>query len=143
MRLRYRATDYWTQEQNDVVETVRLAISRPRFGGVRWLFICPCSNRRVRKLYLPFGARRFASRRYHRLAYRSQRASWYDRAIDQAFKIRRRLGNAGAVGDPFPVRPKGMHRATYDCLIERLAKNEGLCDDRACMLVAGLMRRAA
>jgi hypothetical protein len=37
---------------------------------------------------LPSGAGSFASRCAHRLGYRSQRQSSYDRAINQAFKLR-------------------------------------------------------
>jgi hypothetical protein len=38
----------------------------------RWWFICPLKNLRVAKLYLPPGARRFASRKAHSLIYRCQ-----------------------------------------------------------------------
>src|SRR5262245_38547951 len=40
LRLQYHIRDYWTGEQH--------------IGGLRWWFVCPNENRRVRKLYLPF-----------------------------------------------------------------------------------------
>ena len=48
---------------------VRLALTeQPR----RWWFVCPLENIRVAKLYLPPGARRFASRKAHDLIYKCQ-----------------------------------------------------------------------
>jgi hypothetical protein len=43
----------------------------PSFGGRRWWFKCPVTNRRVAKLYLPPGESRFASREAYGLSYRS------------------------------------------------------------------------
>jgi hypothetical protein len=58
-----------------------LRTTRPRFGGLRWWFVCPlCVNgrgcgRRVGKLYLPPHARYFGCRHCHRLTYTSCRES--------------------------------------------------------------------
>ena len=60
LRLRYAIRDYWTGEQHQIDDKIYLTASCPWFGGQRWWFVCP--NRRVRKLYLPLGARRFRSR---------------------------------------------------------------------------------
>jgi hypothetical protein len=62
LRLRYAIRDYWTGEQHQIDDKIYLTASRPWFGGQRWWFVCPNENRRVRKLYLPPGARRFRSR---------------------------------------------------------------------------------
>jgi hypothetical protein len=51
--------DYWTGEPLAIDDKIFLATSRPRFGGLRWWFVCPHLNRRVRKLYLPLGGRHF------------------------------------------------------------------------------------
>jgi hypothetical protein len=59
--------------------SVRLETTRPRFGGVRWWGRWPC-GRRVRKLYLPGGATRFACRQCHRLTYAS--AQEHDKRVD-------------------------------------------------------------
>jgi hypothetical protein len=58
---------------------VRLETTRLRFGGVRWWGRCPC-GRRVRKLYLPGGATRFACRQCHGLTYAS--AQEHDKRVD-------------------------------------------------------------
>src|SRR6478672_3479619 len=92
LRLRYAIRDYWTGEQHQIDDKICLTASRPWFGGQRWWFVCPTENRRVRKLYLPPGARRFRSRRAYRLAYASQREAVYDRAMRRASKLCRRLG---------------------------------------------------
>jgi hypothetical protein len=64
---------------------VGLVATRPRFGGLRWWFICPLSvngqecDRRVRKLYLPPGGRYFGCRHCHELTYTScQESHKYD-----------------------------------------------------------------
>jgi hypothetical protein len=68
-----------------VGECIWLATTRPRFGGLRWWFLCPQTTdgkpceRRVGKLYLPPGARSFGCRRCHRLTYTScQESHRYD-----------------------------------------------------------------
>ena len=66
--------------------TVRLTATRPRFGGLRWWFVCPLSvngrpcERRVAKLYLPPHGRYFGCRHCHNLTYRS--AQEHDKRLD-------------------------------------------------------------
>ena len=55
--LRYSMTDYCSGEELKIDDKVYLAPTRPHFGGLRWWFVCPHLNRRVRKLYLPLGGR--------------------------------------------------------------------------------------
>ena len=50
---------------------VALASEEQGLLGRRWWFRCPVTGARVRKLYLPPGARRFASRQAHDLIYGS------------------------------------------------------------------------
>ncbi|TRO13107.1 hypothetical protein EQ836_17205 [Ectopseudomonas mendocina] len=62
-----------------------------------------------------------------RLNYPSQQASKRDRALAQAWTLRRRLGcDAGPFEYPaeYIRRPKGMHRATFAKRIEKLARIE-------------------
>jgi hypothetical protein len=51
----------------------------------------------------------------HGLRYSSQYEPSYKRTIDQADKLRKRVGGMrGAFDDePFPPKPKGMHWRTY------------------------------
>jgi hypothetical protein len=67
-RLKYEMTDYWTGEPLAIDDKIFLATTWPPFGGLRWWFVCPHLNRRVRKLYLPLGGRHFWSRRAYELA---------------------------------------------------------------------------
>jgi hypothetical protein len=59
---------------------------------------------------------RFASREAHRLSYRSQGESDLFRGITRAQNIRARLGGNLSIYAPFPPRPRGMHRRTYERL---------------------------
>ena len=50
---------------------VWLKHTEPHYGGSRWWFRCPILQIRVGKLYLPPNEFRFASRKAHKLTYRS------------------------------------------------------------------------
>jgi hypothetical protein len=50
---------------------IYLSTGRPHFGGVRWWFRCPLTDRCVSKLYVPPNDVLFASRHAHDLTYRS------------------------------------------------------------------------
>lgn len=111
---------------------IRLATTRPRFGGLRWWFACPLSGRRCGKLHLPPGAGAFASRQAWRLDHHSQRLPPWERqmvtAKDRASRVRRRLGGPVAgralVYADAPPRPKGMWRSTYGRLRRELEEAE-------------------
>jgi len=66
---------------------VRLTTTTPRYGGLRWWFVCPRPRtdggpgRRVAKLHLPPGARHFGSRESYGLAYRSSQENGKDRPL--------------------------------------------------------------
>ena len=60
---------------------LRLTTTRPRFGGLRWWFLCPLAGcgRRVSKLHLPPGGRYFGCRHCYDLTYTScQESRKYD-----------------------------------------------------------------
>ena len=79
----------------------------------------------------------FASRRARRLAYRSQRETDYDRAVGRAFKLRRRLQDAGSIGDPI-AKPKWMRWATFERQMVQIGAAEAAIDERLlCCLFAG------
>jgi hypothetical protein len=90
------------------------------YGGKRPWFICPGKNcnRRVAKLYLKQG--HFLCRYCHNLAYSSQREEKEWRLMDKAQKICKRLG-VNSLDDLYfesNPKPKGMHKKTYDRLVE-------------------------
>jgi hypothetical protein len=129
VRLKYEMIDYWTGEPLKIDDKVYLAATRPHFGGLRWWFVCPQLNTRVRKLYLPLGGRHFWSRRAYELAYASQRETKYDRALRRARKLRLRLGSDPA-DDECPDKPPRMRWATYNRLLDKLRAADSVVDER-------------
>jgi hypothetical protein len=73
VRLRYTIT----RTKDDLDYSIQLVTTQPKFGGLRWWFICPLvvndapCRRRVGKLYLPPHSRYFACRHCHELTYTS------------------------------------------------------------------------
>jgi hypothetical protein len=127
VRLRYTTTDPWSGEKRHHDYPIELATTPQPFGGRRWWWVCPRLGDRVSKLYLPAGASIFASRKCFRIAYHSQREAPYDRAIGRAFKLRRRLGSTGGIGDEID-KPKGMRWATFDRKMEKIEQAEAAVD---------------
>jgi hypothetical protein len=75
-----------TKQQESADYRVQLTTTRPRFGGLRWWFVCPLGmngracERRVAKLYLPPAERYFGCRHCHRLTYTS--CQEHDKRVD-------------------------------------------------------------
>ena len=85
VRLSYSWIWTATGEQESANYRVPLTTTMPRFGGLRWWFVCPLSingrpcGRRVGKLFLPPHARYFGCRHCHDLTYTScQESHKYD-----------------------------------------------------------------
>jgi hypothetical protein len=143
VRLTYTITSPWSGEKHSADYWVQLVTTAQPFGGRRWWWVCPRTGDLVSKLYLPSGGRVFASRKAYRLGYRSQRESPHDRALSRAFKLRRRLGSNGGIGD-YIERPKGMRQRTFDRMMERVEKAEAVCNANLLRFVqqlAGRQRR--
>ena len=81
LRLRYSVTDYWG-ERTDVNETFQLVSFPQPYGGYRWYFICPSTNRRCQCLYRPPGATRFRSRQGFKV-----RLLYYSQTQDRATRL--------------------------------------------------------
>src|SRR3954462_7005493 len=114
VRLHWTTTDRSTGEKHQREQWIELESKPQPLGGRRWWFVCPRRGHFVSKLHMPPGNAEFASQRAYRLAYRSQRESPRDRAINRAW--RKRLTAIGGIGDPC-LRPKGMRRKTYERLM--------------------------
>ena len=77
VRLFYSVTRTGAKERESLDYSVDLTTTRPRFGGLRWWFVCPLvfsgrpCGRRVGKLHLPPGGRYFGCRHCHELTYTS------------------------------------------------------------------------
>ncbi len=123
LRLTYRTRPHGG-EWREVDEFVPFRWTSTRFGGQRRWFQCLSCARRCRILY---GGSRYRCRRCHGLTYQSQCEPTYQRAIDQADKLRKRVGGErGALDEePFPPKPKGMHWKTYRRLEERYDALQG------------------
>lgn len=123
-------------ERVPVTLSIGLASFPQPFGGRRWWFLCPVTGDRATKLYLPSSATKFASRRAHGLAYRSQREAPFDRACSRAWGLRGRLGIEDGIGD-FLFKPKGMHETRW---ARELARIEA-ADEAVDALLLRLARR--
>jgi hypothetical protein len=115
-----------------VRQRIPIAWTNCHLGGRRPWFICTSNSRGsycaqlAAKLYVGRMGR-FACRQCNGLAYASQRENPHHRRINRAWKIRERLGGSGDLTEPFPPRPKWMHRRTYDQLRRRA--DAGAADD--------------
>jgi hypothetical protein len=106
-------------------QSVELVAAPRHFGGQQWYFVCPVLGRRASVLWMPPGARCFASRQAwgSQFAYASQFQTANYRAHRQAHQIHCRL--SGEECSPIyhvlpPPRPRYMHRNTYEKLLLRL-----------------------
>ena len=117
----------------DVTETVRIVHVPCQLGGERPYFICPgvvngiACGRRVAKLH--GSGRYFLCRHCYRLAHASQSEGAWDRMLRRANKIRQRLGGDPGMAAPFPPKPKGMWRRTYERLLEQAFEAEVRADE--------------
>ena len=114
-----------------------------RFGSGQWYFECPKTYRLCSTVWMPPGARSFASRQAwgRQVAYASQFQTWYDRALTQGQALRSKLGGAdwaGYNGDD-PPKPKWMRWKTYNRILDRSYRYEEIADRRLIYLAAHLL----
>jgi hypothetical protein len=115
MRVRGTIINRWS-ERRDIDDEISLATVQRR-----WCFVCPAQGWRVRKLYLPAGARHFRSRQAYNLAYETEHLDDRERAWRRVRKCRRQLGSdPDGIGQPYPEKPPQMSPAKYARLLDRL-----------------------
>ena len=132
--MRGTITNWWS-ERREIDDKISLATVRHPVGGRRWCFVCPAQGWRVRKVYLPAGARHFGSRQAHNLAYETEHLDDRERAWRRVRKCRRQLGSdPSGIGQPYPEKPVGMSAARYAYLLDRLGAAE---DDLGLPLTLG------
>ena len=132
-------------ESEKIEEAVNLLRVICRFGGERPYFVCPgirngvACRRRVAKLY---GAGRyFLCRHCYRITHASQSEGPWDRSLRRANKIKQRLGGDPGMAAPFPQKPKGMWRRTYERLSEEALDAEMLADEAFVIRAERLLAR--
>ncbi len=120
----YLELDYNTRlwgEKERVNYKIRLDYTQPHFGGYRFWFICPIKQIRAGVLYHPYGGKYFVSRQASNLKYASQSEGYADRAINRMWKAKNKL-------EYEYCRPKGMHRKTYERLLNDVYRAEDACN---------------
>jgi hypothetical protein len=118
-------------------QIISLTSDSRRFGGCQWYFVCPRTDRRVSVLWMPPGARSFASRHAwkRQVAYRSQFLGPDDRAWYGKHKIKRRLiGDLDSDEWDLPPKPKRMRWSTYARYERRFDRYEYVLDAGLCAL---------
>jgi hypothetical protein len=133
LRLTYRVRPFGGDWQ-DISEVIAFTESRTNFGGTRAWLQCLTCGRACRVLY---GGTRFRCRTCLGLRYESQYEAGFARAASRVHKIRGRLGHYGAIDEPFPPKPKGMHWRTY----RRLQEKDRRCAEAWVYGLAGCLRR--
>ena len=132
-------------EWESIEEPVRIVRVPCRLGGARPYFICPgvvngiACGRRVAKLHGP--GRYFLCRHCYRLAHASQSESQWGRTLRRANKIRQRLGGDPGMLAPFPRKPKGMWRRTYERLRNECFDAEMRADEAFAIQAKRLLAR--
>jgi hypothetical protein len=121
--LTYPSFNWDGSEERVLEQRVSVVQTDCHFGGQRAWFVCPgfpvgrpC-GRRAALLY--FGRGQFACRLCLNLAYEGQQRAPEIRYLNQAQKIRMKLGGSANMLQPFPDKPSGMHWDTYFRLRER------------------------
>jgi hypothetical protein len=121
--LTYRSCPSGSNEWKSIEQRVTISVTACYLGGQRPWFICSVySNGRYcgrRAAILYCAGDLFGCRRCHGLSYASQQQTALHRHLEQARKIRMRLGGNADLLAPFPGRPKGMHRRTFQRLRAR------------------------
>jgi hypothetical protein len=105
------------------------------FGGSRPWFCCPKCHSRCGKVY--FAGHVLVCRRCLGLAYRCQSETQANRARRVARRVRRRLGTSKNLAVPIDRKPKGMHRQTFNGLVQKSLNAESVAiNDLARRLVS-------
>ena len=109
------------------------------FGGGQWYFRCPVTCRRCSVLWMPPGARSFASRWAwgRQVAYGTQFLSPHERALNAAQRLRSSLGGPEWVNLALaaPPKPKWMRWRTYDRLMAQADRYEAVANQRLLRLM--------
>src|SRR6476659_8310842 len=105
-------------QNRTVPQQIRISWTRCHLGGGRPWMHCPYCEKRVAKLLRGMGG--YCSRAcIGNPLYASQTKSAHGRRHFEICKVRLQLNGNASLLEPFPERPRGMHRKTYDRLKAR------------------------
>ncbi len=124
---RYSVLVEWCDERLDR-QQIGVCWTRLQFGFRPWL-LCPCGRRVVRLFKGPvcYQCRQCLGNP----RYASQCKSTQGRRHFEACKLRLRLNGIASLSEPFPERPRGMHKKTYQRLRRRAEQLEARISPRA------------
>jgi hypothetical protein len=121
--LDYRAGSSGSGEWKSVQQRVPIRLTACHLGGQRPWFVCsvhPNDRYCGRRAAILCGAGElFGRRRCYGLSYASQQQTALHRGLEESRKIRMRLGGSADLLEPFPAKPKGMHRWIFQRLRAR------------------------
>jgi hypothetical protein len=106
------------------------------------VFHLPWYGQMRREAASALGGRYFRFAEAYRLGYRSQRETPRDRSLTRAFALREKIGGEGGIGDYIP-KPKGMHRRTFERVMERIYRAEEIVEWHSDLLLDRLNRLAS
>ena len=105
-------------------QQIRISWTPCPLGGWRPWMLCPHCEKRVAKLLKGMGGY-FCRACLGNPPYASQTKSSHGRRHFELCKIRLQLNGNASPLEPFPERPRGMHRKTYERLKARAHFGEG------------------
>jgi hypothetical protein len=103
-----------------IFEDVPLDWTSCHFGGERPWWHCPSCGRRCAILYL-IGSDPFRCRICASLTYTTSQRGDFIRTMRKSVKARKRLG--WEIGEPFPMKPRGMHLRTWKRLVAEYVRS--------------------
>jgi hypothetical protein len=117
---------YWLELEfagRDTMQRVRVSWTRCHLGGWRPWMHCPYCEKRVAKLLMGMGS--YCCRAcIGKPLYACQAKSTHGRRHFEICKIRLQLNGMASPIEPFPDRPRGMHRKKYERMKARVLKLE-------------------
>lgn len=117
---------HYTTTATDTHHDYTISITRTplHYGGHRYWFKCPYTGKRVTKLYLGAGLNKFASRHALKLPYASQSETKHSRALRKRERLQSKFSDRFCYN---PVKPKGMHKTTYERLRAEYDRQDNIC----------------
>jgi hypothetical protein len=109
----------------DVEQVIFFDQTPCNYGGNRKWFLCSQCERMVEILYNLYGPNKyFLCRDCHGLTYASCNTHPTKRLFNRANRLKQKIGVEPGIMDFFPEKPKGMHRSTFDNIIDEIQRLE-------------------